>query len=222
MALYFLVHDAGMFHQEIAPALAEAWRRRSFAPCRPLAAAQMPRAEAFAERYHSDLEGSILARLAHGVPFDRAVWRLLVGEVLLYAACEIPEIETAPETLSCLLTPERWHEGSVPRSRFGPVEQAHFGSRDLVFGSGYYRPEQAGWNDQDDIARLADYLGAVDPSGWTTADLADLPGLEDEEERAEELEFVREWLPVLQTLYRHGRERQQVIICETIQAAASG
>jgi hypothetical protein len=211
-----------MFHQEIAPALAEAWRRRSFAPCRPLAEALMPRAETFAQRYHSDLEGSILARLTHGVSFDRAVWRLLVGEVLLYAACEIPEIETAPETLSCLLTLERWREGLVPRSRFGPVEQAHFGSRDLIFGSGYYRPEQAGWNDLDDVARLTDYLGAVDPTGWTTAGLGGLPGLEEEEDRAEELEFVREWLPALKALYRQARERQQVIVCETIQAAAPG
>jgi hypothetical protein len=219
MSLYFLVHDAAAFHQQIVPALAEAWRRRNFAPCRPLVAALLPAAEAFAQRYYTDLEGSMLVRLPHGLPFNRAVWRHFVGEVLLYAARDIPEIETAPETLSCLLTPKRCRDGPVQRSMFGPVEQAHFGSRDLVFGSGYYRPEQAGWNDLDDVARLAAYLEAVDPTVWTAADLAGLPGLKEEEDCAEELAYVRDWLPALQTLYRQAHERQEVIICETIQAA---
>ena len=53
-------------------ALAEAWRRRSFAPCRPLCAALTPAVVAFAERYHTGHDEPLLAQVSRGaVPFDR-------------------------------------------------------------------------------------------------------------------------------------------------------
>ncbi len=207
MPLYFLVHDADTYHRLIVPALAAGWRQRRFLPCQPLREALLPAARAFAERYHIDLAQSVLDRLSRGLAFDRDIWRLLVGEVLLFGAAAVPEIETAPETLSCLLAP-----GSAP------IRQAHFGSRDLVFGSAFYRPDQAGLNDRDDVARLADDLTAIDPAMWKPEDLAAQRGLNTEEERAEELEFVREWFPVLRKLYQEAREANQVIICEMVQA----
>jgi hypothetical protein len=153
-----------------------------------------------------------------GLSFDRACWRHLVGEVLLYGAAELPELEIAPETLCCLLAPEPYREGIVPRERLAPIQQAHYGARDLVFGGGYYRPEHAGYNDSDDVARLAAYLAAVDPTRWRVADLANLREMTDETERLEELEFAREWFPALCELYQRAGECNRVVVCEMIQS----
>src|SRR5262249_45934665 len=91
MALYFLLLDAGPFHAEVAPALTAAWRQGSFAPCRDLSARLLPAAQEYAVRYHTGPDDGLLERLARPsgvVPFDRELWRFLVGEVLLYAAAE--------------------------------------------------------------------------------------------------------------------------------------
>src|SRR6516164_7163015 len=150
MPLYFLLHDAARFHEALRPALAEAWRRRSFEPCRALCSALAPAAVGFAERYHTGHDEPLLAQVARGgVPFDRDFWRLLVGEALLYGAASVPEILTAPDTLCRLL---------AAGSESAPIRQAHFGSRDLTFGGGFYRPDAAGLNDVADVARLAEYL----------------------------------------------------------------
>src|SRR5262245_39495050 len=150
MPLSFLLPDAAHFRQAIHPALGGAWRRRSFEPCRPLCAALVPAAAAFAERYHTGHDEPLLAQVARGgVPFGRDFWRLLAGEVFLYGAASVPEILTAPDTLDRLL---------APGQEDSPIRQAHFGARDLVLGGGFYRPDAAGWNDTEDVARLADYL----------------------------------------------------------------
>jgi hypothetical protein len=216
MPLYFFLLDADPFHRRIVPALSAAWSLRSFEPCRPLCESLAPAVRSFQERYHTGTEEPLIGRVSHGLSFDRGFWRLLVGEVLLYAAAEVPEIQTAPETLCCLLAPGRCAEGLVPRAQFAPIQQAHFGTRDLVFGSGFYRPEQAGYNDVDDAVRLADYLQSVDPGRWTLAGLSDLRDVADEEERAEELEFARDWFPSLRDLYVRARQRSQIVVCEVL------
>src|SRR5262249_31511253 len=147
MSIYFLVHDGAFFHRQVKPALSASWRQRSFEPCRALCASLVPAAQAFAERYHTGPDEPVLSRLGHGLPFDRDIGRYLVGEIFLVAAQEIPEIQTAPDTLCRLLAPDRCGEGEIPRPQFAPIQQAHFGTRDLVFAGGYYRPDQAGWND---------------------------------------------------------------------------
>src|SRR5262249_6032375 len=124
--------------------------------------------------------------------------------------------ETIPETLCCLLAPERYRDGSVPRERFVAIQQVHFGTRDLAFGGGFYRPEHAGYNDLEDVRRLAEYLDCLQPEGWTVADLAELRGSADEEERADELAFAREWLPPLRELYRRIQLRRQILVCELL------
>lgn len=217
MGIYFLLHDATVFHRQLSPALAAAWRQHSFAPCRPLAELLLPPARQFGQRYHTAVEESVLFRLDPRQPFDRDIWRLLVGEALFYGAREIPEIETAPETLACLLAPERFAENEISRPDFPPIHQTLFGTRDLAFGPGYYRPEHAGWNDRADVARLSVYLDGIDPALWQAADLAALPGMIDEE-RTEELEFVRDWFGDLVDLYRRAKQRDFVIICETVQS----
>jgi hypothetical protein len=215
MAEYFLCLDGEMFNRRIRPALAESWRQHRFEPCRELCSELLPAARDYAERYHTGEEEPILARVAHGLPFDRACWRLLVGEVLLFAAAEIPEFQTNAETLCCLLAPDQYRSGDVPRTRFASIQQVLRGSRDLTFGSAVYRPEHTGYNDAEDVARLTEYLTSVRPEHWTVEDLRDLHDVEDDE-RADELAFVREWFPVLVELYEHLQARGLVVVIESI------
>ncbi len=207
MPLYFLLHDAVRFSDSVRPPLTEAWRRRSFEPCRLLCESLAPAALAFAERYHTGHDDPLLAQLLRGpMPFDRDLWRLLVGEVLLYGAAVVPEFQTAPDTLAWLL---------ASGQEAAPIQQAHFGSRSLVFG-GFYRPDAAGWNDSDDVERLVDYLAAVDPGGWTIANLAGLRRFADGDECAEELEFARDMFASLCQMYQAARQAKQVVICERL------
>jgi hypothetical protein len=215
MPLYFLLHDAARFRDDIRPALAEAWRRRDFGPCRSLCAALALAAVAFAERYHTGHDEPLLARVARGaVPFDRAFWRLLVGEALLYGAAAVPEVLTAPDTVCHLLAPGQ--DDAASRTQFAPIRQAHFGTRDLVFGGGFYRPDAAGYNDVDDVVRLTDHLAAVDPARWTAADLDGLRPFGGDDEPADELAFAREVFPSLVELYRGARDAGRVVVCEVL------
>jgi hypothetical protein len=196
MALYFLVHDTGPFEGELRPALAESWRRRSLVPCAELCRRLRPRADEFNARFRI-AEGEPLLARAASLPFDRDVWRALVGEVLFYAAADIPELETCETSLYALLG---GGEGS-------PIRQAHEGSRDLVLGGAFYRPGRCGLNDAADVRRLAAYLAAVDPSRWTAADL---PGVDPDEE----LEHVRYWFPVLAAVFDRASKAGQLIVHE--------
>jgi hypothetical protein len=135
MAEYFLCLDGEMFTRQIRPALAESWRQRRFEPCRELCAQLLPAAREYGQRYHTGEEEPLLSRIVGGFPFDRACWRLLVGEVLLFAAAEIPELQTNAETLCCLLAPEQYRSETAFREQFAPIQQVLLGSRDLTFGS---------------------------------------------------------------------------------------
>jgi hypothetical protein len=211
MPLYHLLLDNLFFTRQLRPALTASWQHRNFEPCRVLCEALLPAARTFAQRYHLGSEEPLLAEVLHGLPFDREFWAHLAGEMLWYGAAEIPEIETAPDTLCCLLAPER----SGDREHFAPIEQVLFGARDLTFG-GFYRPEHAGYNDISDVSRLADYLHSLDPAQWTVAQLAGLETATTEEDRADELEFVREWFPALCDLYDRARGGRLVVVCEIL------
>ncbi|HWG46654.1 MAG TPA: hypothetical protein VN688_28085 [Gemmataceae bacterium] len=216
MADYFLCLDAETFTRQIRPALAASWRQRSFAPCRDLCAALLPAAREYTARYHTGDDETLVSQVPHGLSFDRACWRLLVGEVLLFAAIEIPEFQSNAETLCCLLAPDKYRSEATNREHFASIQQVLWGSRDLTFGSAAYRPEQAGYNDPDDVARLAAYLATIRPESWTVDELCELRAAEDEEERADELAFVREWFPVLVELYQRVQARNQVLVIESI------
>jgi hypothetical protein len=216
MPLYFLLLDADRFHRQIVPALSGSRRQRSFVPCRDLCAEFLPAVEIFRQRYHLGPEDSLVSQALNGLPFDVDIWRALVGEVLLYSAAEVPEFQTAPTTLCCLLAPERYREGDVPRERFAPVQQAHFGTRDLVLGGAFYRPEHAGWNDTADVIRLADYLQTVDPGSWQPSQILALPDVADEEEAAEEILFARERFAPLREMYQRAVSAGHVVVCELL------
>ena len=66
------------------------------------------------------------------------------------------------------------------------------------------------------MARLDDYLAAIDPARWAVADLAGLRELADDADRAEELEFAREVFSSLRDLYRGARAPGQVVVCEVL------
>lgn len=216
MAEYYLCLDAETFLQRIRPALSHSWRKRSFDPCRSLCGELLPAVQAYTQRYHLSEQETLVAQVADGIPFDRVCWRHLVGEVLLFAAVEIPELASNAETLCCLLGAVPNRRESVIREQFAPIEQVLLGSRDLTFGTAIYRPDQAGYNDPDDVARLAAYLASIQPQQWTGDDLRPLSDLEDDEERSDELEFVSEWFPALVELYQRTQEKQRVLIIEHI------
>src|SRR5262245_46046802 len=131
MADYFYLHDGAWFEDVARPALTDAWRGRDFTACRTLATSLLPAARDYRVRYHTSAVEPLLAAVVTGVPFDRALWRHLVGEVLLFGAKEIPELPTCAETLCCLLAPEQYAARAATRERMPAIEQAHFGSRDL-------------------------------------------------------------------------------------------
>jgi len=216
MPLYFLLLDADSFTQRLVPPLAAAWRQRSFQPCRPLADWLQPAWTALRDGFLAGTSEPLLAAVGRGLPFDRHTWRLLAGEALLVAAAEMPEIQTAPETLRCLLAPETLDKPERSRDCYTPVEQAHFGSRDLTMGGAIYRPDHAGYNDSADARRLADYLSSIDPACWRVEALARMPELADEEERAEELDFARDWFGPLCDLYRRAAAHRQIVVCEML------
>jgi hypothetical protein len=212
MPLYFMLLDGPFLHGELAQALAASWRARSFEPCRRLCQALLPEAQAFAARYHTGSEPSLIALAAEGLTFDRHAWQALAGEILLTRA-EIPEIETAPRSLCCLLAPEQLGRDDLPRDKLAPIRQVHEGSRTLCFGPRAYRPLATGYNNREDVRRLAEYLDAVDLKDYSAADLHLLPELA-AEDRQEELELVREWFPALRLLYRQANQNVREIVCE--------
>jgi len=201
MPLLFEVHDAERFGREVLPALVESRRRRSFEPCRELCAALLP---AVRESCGSDWEIQVVSRVVAGLDFASEFWRGLVDEVLLFAAVEVPPVADARETLCRLLQScgdSRDTGHAKPQALL--IEHSYQGSRDLVVGPVCYRPLAVGVNDPKDVARLAHLLAAVNPDSWD-------PGLLD----ADELDYARQALVDLQSLYGRAAAEGRLIVCE--------
>jgi hypothetical protein len=216
MTHYFLLHDSAWFLGNFRPSLEQSWREKSFGPCLALCAELTEAARTYTQTYRVSTEGSLVAGIAAGLPFDRRLWRGLVGEALLYGAREIPEFDLAVEDLTRLLAPNCDPRPIGPREQLPPILQAHFGGRDLIFGSTIYRPEQVGMNDHSDVRRLSDYLGSLDPSAWSADDLESPDHELEEEDRAAELEYVRSCLSELHSVFQRARDREQIIVCESL------
>jgi hypothetical protein len=211
MPIYFMVLDAGLYYNEIQPALTTSWARRSFEPCRRLSTVLHAAARKFTELYHTGSEEPLLLQVARGIPFDRHFWQLLAGETLLFASKEIPEFPVCPDTLGALLAPASQARESLPRREWPPIYQAHYGIRYVQFGARAYRPEQAGLNNIEDVARLAEYLSKTDPTRWSDADLRG-----DVDSRHEDLEDARAWFPALCDMYNRARTDGAVMVCEEL------
>src|SRR4051794_29981755 len=115
MADYFLLLNGHFFEGIARPALAESWRRRSFMPCQPLCANLIPAAREYSAKYHVGESEPLVSLVAAGLPFERTTWRFLVSEVLLFGAVEIPELQTCPQTLCCLLAPDHYRKDTTQR-----------------------------------------------------------------------------------------------------------
>ena len=89
MPLYYLIFDPVILEEQIQPALTASRRQRSFEPCVSIAAAFMPRAQAFWERYHVGPEEPVLGKLLHGLSFHRHLWQALASELLLFGAAAV-------------------------------------------------------------------------------------------------------------------------------------
>ena len=206
---YFFPIDATRFHAEIAPTLAAAWSARSFAPARDLCRDLAPAARDSIQHSMTGLTEPLVVQIAENkLLFRKDLWRLLVGEVLLFSAEDLPELETPLTTFAALLH----QETADDRSRFPPIQQAIQGGRDLSFGAAFFRPDHAGWNDLNDVRRLAELLEAVDVRLWRAEDLVEF----DEADRADELEFAREWFPILCEMHRRAADRGWVMVCEEV------
>lgn len=184
---YFHLIPAGRFHETLVPTLSASWRERSFKPI---------------------ILCGIATSIAPDMPFRRDVWRILVGELLLACAAELPELETPLDSFARLT-------GQLlagARADFSSIQRAILGSRDVSFGGGYYRPDQAGWNDATDVGRLTTWLRTVNPENWKSIDL---PGAT-EPEREDELAFAREWFPELAAMYDRADRNSYVIVSELV------
>ncbi|GIW80457.1 MAG: hypothetical protein KatS3mg105_2264 [Gemmatales bacterium] len=209
---YFLAHDMSYFDGEIAPVLARCRSRRSFACARTLCERLLPRAERFHAPYA--LPADIWLRLVlEGKPYDRRTWRLLAGEILIYAATEVPAIQVCPPTLLALVG-QISTDGSKPQATAGLMANALFGHDDIRFGAFFYRPGSAGMNRCRETARIADYLVSLDPASWSANAL--LPFLESEDDCREELALARESVKDLAEFYSRACSSRQMVICESV------
>jgi hypothetical protein len=203
MALYFMLHDAERFHSLLSPSLAASWRHRSLAPCRTLCSALTEDFERFVTENRVRREEMMMLSLQPNMLFNRDVWRIITGEVLLAAAAEVPEIPDVEETLIRLL-------GDDPS-----IHQAIHGTRGLRFGGGWYRPDHAGYNDASDVKQLAGYLTSIDLGSYPGNMLTGHSRANEEEWKAE-LGFALHAIKLLATVYDQARSRGQLIICEAI------
>lgn len=215
MPLYFMIHDAERFHTLIRPAFAASWRQRAFGPCVALREALADEFVRFMEESRVKCEDLLLLQMQPSTRFDFAIWRMLVGEVLLGGAAEVPEIPLSPPILCSLLTGKPIAEGQGPRDQFSWAEQLLFGTKDVTFGGGCYRPGHAGYNDSPDVEQLTDRLVRIDPERWTTAGMA-LDAETSKEERQEELAYARQGFDLLRAAYARARTCGQLVFCEEI------
>jgi hypothetical protein len=198
LTFYVYLHDADAFRGRVLPLLGACRRRRSFAPARPLLFDLVPAAQSFRERFAPGGGPLLIEEAAAGAAFDVGRWKLLVGEVLLVGAADVPLLPAVPETLDRVL----------PADLLAAVT---LGPRPLEFAGMPYRPGAAGWADPAEAAALADALDARLAAGWEVAALEGVPGLDDP---AEESADLAEWLAGRVALLRGATARNQAVVGE--------
>jgi hypothetical protein len=201
--VYFMAIPGPWFRQLLIPALGECLRERTFRPvesiCRDLRATAVQFVQSGSELSPVALE------VLEGLKFNIDLWRILAGELMLFGAEELPELETPLDMYATVLG-ERLSE---VRGEFPPIQQAIEGSRDVWFGA-FYRPEHAGWNDEDDVRRLARWFSSVNPEQWKATRLPDAPP----EDQEDDIAFLREWFAELASMYQRSVDSGRVIVCE--------
>jgi len=204
---YFYLIERDCFCRQIVPALNSSWQDRNLQKITELRQklAEQPDRKIFGGRGES--ERMEVCRPIDGAGFRSDLWRLIVAEILLFAASELPELETPLESWAGLLGQELEER----RGRFTPIQKAVLGTHDLNFGC-FYRPENAGWNDCNDVRELAGWLRTLNPEKWTADTLTRVPA----EDRDEELAYAREWLRLLSAMYQRAEQQGLIVVCEHI------
>lgn len=213
MPIYFYVHDRCWFQDEFLRSMAECRRLKSFRPCLALCRSMTTTAEDYWRRFHIGEDVPLVCQVDAGTRYDASLWELLVGELIVVGAREMPEIAQAPETLCCLASGDRALDPLL-RERYEPMQQVHLGTRDLCLGQAHYRPMHVGWNDAEDVKRLAAYLAALQPELWTTESLIRC-GF-DSNESSEELDYAKNCLTELRKLYDDAAAAGSVMVMELI------
>lgn len=208
--IYFHIHDARWFHDDFVPALTNCRQRRSFVPCQKLCHYLSTTARDYCERFHVG-EQPLITRI-DGLPYAPDLWRLLVGELLVFGALDLPEFEQAPELL-CRLAGAELGEHPL-RAQFGSMRQAHYGARDLSFGAAVYRPQTVGWNDAEDMARIADYLNSLAVESWSASMLKAPATAVEDADLEQELVYAQDCLPDLKRIYREAAIAGHLIVAE--------
>jgi len=214
MAEYFFLIHGPLLEEELRPILGECWQQRSFLPCRALCERLLPQAKQFAEKYYLGEQPLLIESVLRDPTFDRDIWKSLISELLFVTATDIPEVQSAYETLCRLVTPPLDPRQHPPRAQYQPLRRVHFGARDLTFAGTVYRPNHAGYNPADEVRTLADYLEGINPDAWEPARLTHL---RDEEDRLDEIEFTRQIFELIRDMYHSARERRQAIVCEEVE-----
>ncbi len=199
MAEYYYLHSREWFEQQLIPAFANSWRRRSFDPLHRLCQSADDRITSFVEGNHLPQDGLLLLGLDGATPFHRALWTTLVGELLLVLAEEVPLISPLPESLR-----------RIPSEQFiAPLHDALFGRRNLVLGSTIYRPGKVGWNNFDDVVHLSKLLDTLSVTNLSASHCIT-------EWTAEEYEDLEDFTAQLRAMYQQSRERNCVVVAESI------
>jgi hypothetical protein len=195
----FLLHNPQFFRTCIVPAVAASFRDRSFAAFSQLEPRIASRIDRFAERALLTPNERPLFADCRTLTFHRRTWRYLVGELLLYAADEIPDFPIEPDLLSQFLPTDL-------------IRRLHTGSRELTFEGIPYRPENSGFHDAADVANITPQLRTMDCSHWPAERLVDVPA----EDREHELAYARQCFKELQCMYESAIAHDYLIVCEEV------
>jgi hypothetical protein len=195
----FLLHNPQFFRTDVVPAIAACFRSRSFDAFSQLNMLVASRIDRLAERALLIPNERPLFSECPNLPFHRRTWRHLAGELLLYAADEIPDFPVEPDLLSQFLPPDL-------------VQRIHDGSRELTFDGIPYRPDNSGFHDVEDVADIASQLKSFDCSHWPAQRLAHVPA----EDRDDELAFARQCFTHMQSMFELAMANDHLIVCEEV------
>jgi hypothetical protein len=214
MPIYFYLHERRWFQDEFVRGMAECRRLRSFRPCLALCRSMAAAAQDYWRRFHIGDDVPLVCQVDAGSRYEPNIWELLVGELIVVGAQQIPEIALAPEMLCRLAAGGPVEIDPLERESFAPMQQAHLGTRALRLGPAHYRPRHVGWNDSDAVARLAAYLAAVSPETWAGETLIQC-GVEPDE-AADERDYAITCLTDLRNVYDGAAAAGLIIVAELI------
>jgi hypothetical protein len=213
---YFLLHDPSFLESAIFPAFSRSWQERSFEPVAELSVRLREGMASFKERFCLSDQKPVLAQLAEGVRFDRAVWEMAFGEALFFGARGAPDAPVSFYSLRYLLGSAGSDAPLTSRSDWPWIERAVLGSRSFRLGRGVYRPTDAGWNPEVESASILAELQDVDAAGWSIEKLHELDASWDDEDLEDELALASQAVAGLRQIYAGACRNHLAIVCEYI------